>query len=158
MVNPQHLPSDGQRSPSVTPTPVKRSGLKWKFVLIVGGLGALLVIGALVGASTLSKDLNAVAFGVPSGFPVYPAAALVGVNETFSTSGTRVTASWEAAAPSATVESFYSERLNEAPWAITQKNPVDGTWEFRTNDGRVRGYLRLSGHGEQTRVDIVLLK
>ena len=100
MVNPQHLPSD-----------VKRSSLKWKFVLLVGGLGALLVIGALAGASTLSKNLNAGTFGVPSDFPVYPAAALVGVNET-----------------------------------------------FRTNDGRMRGYLRLSGHGEQTRIDIVLLK
>jgi len=63
-----------------------------KFVLLVGGLGALLVVGALAGASTLSKNLNAGTFGVPSDFPVYPAAALVGVNETFSTSGAATSA------------------------------------------------------------------
>ena len=35
---------------------------------------------------------------------------------------------------------------------------VDGTWEFRHTDGKIHGYIQLSGHGQQTRVDVLLLK
>ena len=57
-----------------------------------------------------------------------------------------------------TVTAFYSDRLNHEPWAVTAKNPVDGTWKFRRTDGKMTGLIRLSGHGQQTRIDVLLLK
>ena len=117
------------------------------------------MIGALVVLNSVSKGWNqGGAFGVPNDFPIYPNAALIGVNENFSPSGTRVTAAWEADAPLDRATAYCAERLNQGPWQITRKNPVDGTWEFRHSDGRIHGYIQLSGHGQQTRVDVLLLK
>ena len=69
-----------------------------------------------------------------------------------------VTAAWEADAPLDVVTAYYVERLDQGSWQITGKNTVDGTWEFRHTDGKIHGYIQLSGHGQQTRVDVLLLK
>ncbi len=136
-----------------------RSRIRWKRVLIISAVGALLVIGALSAVAWLGKANVAGTFGVPQDFPIYPMATLVGVRETVGTGGTRIDASWEADASLDTVTAFYSQRLNQAPWEITRKNTVDGIWEFRRTDGTVlRGYIQLSGHGQQTRIDVTLLK
>ena len=117
------------------------------------------MIGALLALNSLSKGWNqGGAFGVPQDFPIYPNATLSGVKETISTDGTRVTATWEADAPLDTVTAYYAERLDMGSWQITGKNAVDGTWEFRRTDGKIHGYIQLSGHGQQTRVDVLLLK
>ena len=138
--------------------PVRGSGIRWKFVLIIAAVGAFLVIAVLYGLSSLARINLSSTFGVPKDFPVYPAATLVGVRETMGTGGTRVDASWEASAPLDTVTAFYSQRLNQPPWKITRTNPVDGTWEFESTDGKTRGLIRLSGHGQQTRVDVSMQK
>jgi hypothetical protein len=128
-------------------------------VIIAGVTGGLLVIGALVALNSVTKGWNqGGAFGVPNDFPIYPNATMIGVNETFSPSGTRVTAAWEADAPLDAVTAYYAERLDQGPWQITRKNAVDGTWEFRHTDGKIRGYIQLSSHGQQTRVDVLLVK
>lgn len=159
MQNAQPWPPPPQPAVPGPPLQPRRSGIKWKFILIAGLAGAALVIGALLVMSSLAKGWNeGGAFGVPKDFPIYPNATLDGVNETFGTNGTRVTATWEADASLDTVTAFYAERLDQGSWQISRKNPVDGTWEFRSADGKIRGYIQLSGHGEQTRVDVLLLK
>jgi len=40
----------------------------------------------------------------------------------------------------------------------TAMNPIDGTWKFRRTDGKMTGLIRLSGHGQRTRIDILLNK
>jgi hypothetical protein len=128
-------------------------------ILIAAGLGALLILGGLTIASSLAKGWNVGGtFGVPQDFPIYSGAGLIGVNETFSPSGTSVSASWDADASLDTVTAFYSDRLNQQPWAITAMNPADGTWKFRRTDGKMTGLIRLSGHGQRTRIDILLEK
>jgi len=152
-------PSPVEPAGPVPPDQTRRAGIKWKFVIIAGVAGGLLVIGALLALNSLSKGWNqGGAFGVPQDFPIYPNATLSGVKETISTSGTRVTATWEADAPLDTVTAYYAERLDMGSWQITGKNAVDGTWEFRRTDGKIHGYIQLSGHGQQTRVDVLLLK
>ncbi len=117
------------------------------------------MIGGLAGANALAKGWNVGgAFGVPTDFPVYQGAALIGVKESISSDGTSVSASWDADASLETVTAFYSDRLNQEPWAVTAKNPVDGTWKFRRTDGKMTGLIRLSGHGQRTRIDILLNK
>ena len=116
-------------------------------------------MGGLALVGSLQKSLSAEGtFGLPQDFPIYPGAGLIGVNENFGTSGTTVNASWDADASLDTVTAFYSERLNQQPWAITAMNPKDGTWKFRRTDGKMTGLIRLSGHGQRTRVDILLLR
>lgn len=156
MVNPQPPQPPPQPTPAVGIA--RGSGIRWKFVLIIAAVGAFLVIGLLYGLSSLAKVNLSSTFGVPQDFPVYPAASLVGVRETMGTGGTRVDASWEANAPLDIVTAFYSQRLNQPPWKINRTNPVDGTWEFESTDGKTRGLIRLSGHGQQTRVDVSLQK
>lgn len=125
----------------------------------MGIIGGLLVVGGLALFDSVAKDWNtAGAFGVPKDFPIYPNATLAGVHENFGPGGTQVNASWEADASLDTVTGFYAEQLNSGSWQITRKNAVDGTWEFRHTDGKVRGLIQLSGHGQQTRVDVLLLK
>ena len=159
MRNPAPWPSPVQPAGPLPPDQPRRSGIKWKFVIVAGMAGGLLVIGALLALNSLSKGWNqGGAFGVPQDFPIYPSATLSGVKETVSTSGTRVTATWEADAPLDTVTAYYAERLDRGSWQITGTNAVDGTWEFRRTDGKIHGYIQLSGHGQQTRVDILLLK
>jgi len=89
-----------------------RAGIRWKRVLIISAVGALLVVGALSAAAWLGKANLAGTFGVPQDFPIYPTATLVGVRETVGTGGTRVDASWEADGSLDTVTAFYSQRLN----------------------------------------------
>jgi hypothetical protein len=128
-------------------------------IIIAGTVGGLLIIGGLAAANTVTKGWNtAGTFGVPQDFPIYPGAALIGVNEKFGSGGTSVNASWDADASLDTVTAFYSDRLNHDAWAVTAKNPVDGTWKFRRTDGKMTGLIRLSGHGQRTRIDILLLK
>ena len=122
-------------------------------------LGVVFVVGGFALLGSLAKGLDlASAFGVPKDFPVYPNAALVSVNENVSPSGTRVTAAWEADTPLDTATAYYADHLNQGSWQITGKNAVDGTWEFRHTDGKIHGFIQLSGHGQQTRVDVLLLK
>ena len=116
-------------------------------------------MGGLALAGSFAKGLEAGGtFGVPQDFPIYPGAGLIGVNETFGSSGTSVSASWDADASLDAVTAFYSSRLNQQPWAITAMNPTDGTWKFRHTDGKMSGLIRLSGHGQRTRIDILLVK
>lgn len=116
-------------------------------------------MGGLALLGSLGKGWNTGGtFGVPPDFPIYPGAGLIGVNENFGTSGTTVNASWDADASLDTVTAFYSARLNQQPWAITATNPIDGSWKFRRTDGKISGLIRLSGHGQRTRIDISLLK
>jgi hypothetical protein len=142
-----------------TPSPKRRARLNWKRISILTVLGTLLVVGGLALLGSVEKNLDVGgAFGVPKDFPVYPNAALSGVHENFSPSGTRVTAAWEADAPLDVVTGYYVERLDQGSWQITGKNTVEGTWEFRHTDGKIHGYIQLSGHGQRTRVDVLLLK
>ena len=128
-------------------------------MLVIAGIASLLVIGILYGLSALTKINLSKTFGVPQDFPVYPAATLIGVRETVGTNGTRVDVSWQAPATLDTVTALYTQGLNQAPWEITRTNRVDGTWEFNRTDGtRIRGIIQLSGHGQQTRVDVSMLK
>jgi hypothetical protein len=128
-------------------------------IAIVGTLGGLLIIGGLAAANAVTKGLSTGGmFGVPPDFPIYQGAALIGVNESIGSSGTSVNASWDADASLETVTAFYSDRLNQQPWAVTATNPVDGTWKFRRTDGKMTGLIRLSGHGQRTRIDILLIK
>ena len=116
-------------------------------------------MGGLALLGSVSKGLNTGGtFGVPPDFPIYPGAGLIGVNENFGSSGTTVNASWDADASLDTVTAFYVARLNQQPWAITATNAVDGSWKFRHTDGKISGIIRLSGHGQRTRIDISLLK
>lgn len=116
-------------------------------------------MGGLALVGSLGKGLSAGGtFGVPQDFPIYPGAGLIGVNENFSPSGTTVNASWDADASLDTVTAFYSARLNQQPWAVTAMNPTDGTWKFHRTDGKMTGLIRLSGHGQRTRIDVTLLK
>src|SRR6202035_581938 len=150
-------PSQGEPTPPVIRP--RRSGPNWIRIAIVGTVGGLLIGGgpALVGC--LGKGWNSGgSCGVPQDFPVYPGAGLIGVNENFGPSGTTVNASWDADASLDTVAAFYSARLNQQPWAVTATNPTDGTWKFRRTDGKMSGLIRLSGHGQTTRIDILLLK
>lgn len=157
MVNPQ--PPQPLQQPAPPVSKARGSGIRWKFVLLIAGVGALLVIGALYGLSALTKVNLAGTFGVPQDFPVYPAARLIGVRENVGTQGTRVDASWQAPDSLDTVTAFYVQRLNQAPWRITQTNRVNGTWEFERTDGtKTQGIIQLSGQGQQTRVDVTMLK
>lgn len=159
MQNPAPWPPPAQPAGPVPPDRVRRSGIKWRFVIIAGLTGGLLLIGALLVLNSVTQGWNrGSAFGVPTDFPIYPNATLIGVNESISTTGTRVTAAWEADAPLDVATSYYAERLDQGSWQITRKNTVNGIWEFRHTDGKIHGYIQLSGHGQQTRVDVLLLK
>ena len=150
-------PSQGEPTPAVIQP--RRSGPNWIRIAIVGTVGGLLIVGGLALVGSLGKGWNSGgSFGVPQDFPIYPGAGLIGVNENFSSSGTTVNASWDADASLDTVTAFYSARLNQQPWAITAMNANDGTWKFRRTDGKMSGLIRLSGHGQRTRIDILLLK
>ena|ERR1700731_758937 len=150
-------PSQGEPTPPVIRP--RRSGLNWARIAIVGIVGGLLIVGGLALLGSVSKGLNSGGtFGVPPDFPIYPGAGLIGVNENFGSSGTTVNASWDAGASLDTVTAFYVARLNQQPWAITATNPIDGSWKFRRTDGKMSGIIRLSGHGQRTRIDILLLK
>jgi hypothetical protein len=128
-------------------------------IAIAGTVGGLLIIGGLAAAASLTKGWNTGgAFGVPQDFPIYKGATLIGVKESIGSSGTSVSASWDADASVDTVTAFYADRLNQPPWAITAKNAIDGTWKFRRTDGKMTGLIQLSGHGQQTRIDILLVK
>jgi hypothetical protein len=159
MYAPSPAPSEGDRTlgpPSLRP---RRRGLNWIRITIVGTVGGLLIVGGLAAANSLAKGWNTGgAFGVPQDFPIYQGAALIGVKESIGSDGTSVSASWDADASLDTVTAFYSDRLNNQPWALTAKNPVDGTWKFRRTDGKMTGLIRLSGHGQRTRIDILLIK
>ena len=139
------------------PAAPRRRGLKWKFILIAGLVGAFLVIGALYGLSEITRNAAGI-FGVPSDLPVYPAATLVGVHENVSPGETRVDASWQADAALDAVTTFYSARLDNGQWQIVKKDPVTGIWEFRHADGKIRGLIELSAHGQETRIDVTLFK
>ena len=159
MDSPQPASSENQPIPIPPVVRPRRKRLNWIRIAIVGTLGGFLIIGGLALAGSVTKGWNAGGtFGVPQDFPIYPAAGLIGVKETFGTSGTSVSASWDADAPAATVTSFYSDRLNQQPWAVTEMNQNDGTWAFRRTDGKMTGLIRLSGHGQRTRIDILLQK
>lgn len=150
-------PSQGQPTPAVVRP--RRSGLNWIRIAMVGTIGGLLIVGGFALVGSLEKGWNGGgAFGVPKDFPLYPGAGLIGVKENFGTNGTSVSASWDADASLDTVTTFYSAQLNQPPWAITAMNAVDGTWKFRRTDGSMTGLIRLSGHGQRTRIDILLLK
>jgi hypothetical protein len=150
-------PSQGQPAPPVIRP--RRSGLNWIRIAIIGIVGGLLIVGGLALVGSLEKGLTAGGtFGIPPDFPIYPGAGLIGVNEHIGSSGTTVNASWEADASLDTVTAFYSAQLNQQPWAITATNPVDGTWKFRRTDSKMTGLIRLSGHGQRTRIDVLLLK
>ena len=159
MSSPLPVPSQGNPIPGPPLVRPRRKGPNWIRIAIVGTVGGLLVIGGLAGANALAKGWNVGgAFGVPTDFPVYQGAALIGVKESISSDGTSVSASWDADASLETVTGFYSDRLNQQPWAVTATNPVDGTWKFRRSDGTMTGLIRLSGHGQRTRIDILLNK
>jgi hypothetical protein len=81
---------------------------------------------------------------------------VVGVNENASPFGTIVIAIWDTDASLATVSAFYSTRLREQPWAITDTSAPDGTWVFQRTDGKMNGLIRLSGHGQGTRITVSL--
>lgn len=116
-------------------------------------------MGGLALVGSFEKGWNAGGtFGVPQDFPIYPSAGLIGVKESFGSSGTSVSASWDADASLDKVTAFYSNRLNQSPWAVTAINPTDGTWKFRRTDSKMTGLIQLSGHGQRTRIDILLLK
>ena len=128
-------------------------------IAIAGTVGGLLIVGGLAAANAAMNGVTTGGmFGVPQDFPIYPGSALLGVNESFGSNGTSVSASWDANASLDIVTVFYSDRLNQQPWAITSTNPVDGTWKFRRTDGKMTGLIRLSGHGQRTRIDILLEK
>jgi hypothetical protein len=128
-------------------------------IVIAGTVGGLLIVGGLAAANSLAKGWNTGgAFGIPKDFPIYQGAALIGVKESIGSNGTSVSASWDADASVDAVTAFYAARLNQPPWAITAKNPIDGTWKFRRTDGNTTGLIQLSGHGQQTRIDILLVK
>ena len=125
----------------------------------MGTVGGLLIVGGLALVGSLQMGWNAGGtFGVPQDFPIYPGAGLIGVNENIGPSGTTVNVSWDANAPLDTVTPFYSTRMNQQPWAVTAINSNDGTWKFRRTDGKTTGLIRLSGHGQRTRIDVLLLK
>jgi hypothetical protein len=125
----------------------------------VGTVGGLLIVGGLALVGSLGKGLSAGGtLGVPQDFPIYPGAGLIGVDENFSPSGTTVNASWDADASLDSVTAFYSTRLTQHPWVVTATNPIDGTWKYRRTDGKMSGLIRLSGHGQRTRIDVLLLK
>jgi hypothetical protein len=156
MYAPFPSPSPGTTPPVIRP---RRSGPNWIRIAIIGTLGGLLIVGGLAAANSLAKGWNTGgAFGVPADFPVYQGAALIGVKESISSDGTSVSASWDANASLDTVTAFYADRLNRPPWAITAKNPIDGMWKFRRTDGKMTGLIQLSGHGQRTRIDILLNK
>jgi hypothetical protein len=116
----------------------------------VGGL-------ALVGSLGKGPSAGGTS-GVPKDLPVYPGAGLIGVNENDTPVGTTLIASWDADASLDTVTAFYSTRLNQQPWAITDTNPPDWTWAFQRSDGKMDGLIRLSAHSSRTRIDVLLLK
>jgi hypothetical protein len=150
-------PAQGQPAPPVIRP--RRSGLNWIRIAIIGTVGGLLIVGGLALVGSLEKGLTAGStFGIPPDFPIYPGAGLIGVNEHIGSSGTTVNASWDADASLDRVTAFYSAQLNQQPWAITATNPVDGTWKVRRTDSNMTGLIRLSGHGQRTRIDVLLLK
>lgn len=157
MYAPFPAPIHGEPAPPVIRP--RRSGPNWIRIVIVGTVGGLLLVGGLALAGSLAKGWNAGStFGVPQDFPIYPGAGLIGVKETLGTNGTSVSASWDASASLDTVTAYYSDRLSQSPWAIVRKNATDGTWEFQRTDGKMRGLIQLSGHGQSTRIDILLNK
>ncbi len=159
MYSPLPAPSQGNPIPGSPIVRPRHKGPNWIRIAIVGTVGGLLVVGSLAAANSLAKGWNVGgAFGVPTDFPVYQGAALIGVKESISSDGTSVSASWDADASLDTVTGYYSDRLNQQPWAVTAKNPVDGTWTFRRSDSKMTGLIRLSGHGRRTRIDILLNK
>lgn len=132
----------------------RRSGLNWRRILLASGAGAALIIGALWVATTFFTGSNlGRVFGVPQDFPIYPGAGLVGVRENFGSNGSSVIASWEVDAPVDKVTAFYSDRLNQAPWTITQNNPSNGSIEFQRTNGKSRGIIQL--FGQVTSRDVV---
>jgi hypothetical protein len=152
------FPSPLSHNP-VSPVQPRRSGIKWKFVVLAGLAGAILVMGGLVTLGNAAKNWDmAGTFGVPKDLPVYPNATLIGVHENVTPGETRVDASWQADASLSSVAAFYAEELDIGSWQITKRDPVTGVWEFRHSDGKVRGLIQLSGHGQQTRIDVSLLK
>jgi hypothetical protein len=155
------FPSPSQGEPTAGPPVIRprRSGPNWIRITIVGTVGGFLIVGGLALVGSIEKGWNAGGtFGVPQDFPIYPGAGLIGVKENFGSSGTSVSASWDADASLDAVTAFYANRLNQPPWAVTAINPTDGTWKFRRTDGKMTGLIQLSGHGQQTRIDILLLK
>jgi hypothetical protein len=155
------LPAPSQGQPTGPPPVVRprRARLNWIRIAIVGTVGGLLIVGGLAAAASLSKGWNtASAFGVPQDFPVYKGARLIGVKENIASNGTSVSASWDADASVDAVTAFYEQRLNQQPWAVTAKNPIDGAWKFRRTDGKTAGIIQLSSHGQRTRIDILLVK
>ena len=159
MYSPLPSPSQGDPTPGLPGIRPQRKGLNWIRIAVVGTVGGLLIVGGLAAANSIVKGWNTGgAFGVPQDFPIYQGAALIGVNESIGSNGTSVSASWDADAPLDTVTAFYTNRLNLQPWAVTAMNPVDGTWKFRRTDDKMTGLIRLSGHGQRTRIDILLIK
>jgi len=157
MVNPS-LPANGPVPTSGSGKP-KSSRLNWRRVILVSVIGAAVILAALSVLGWLAKGSNlAGVFGLPSDFPVYPGADLVGVHENFGTNGTVVDASWEVNAPVDEVMAFYSQRLDESPWSLIRANAADGSIEFERSAGQGTGIIELYGHGQQTRVDIQLQK
>ena len=153
------FPSPAHGAPTPPAVRPHRSGPNWVRIAIVGIVGGLLIVGGLAFAGSLAKGWNAgSSFGVPQDFPIYPGAGLIGVKESFGSNGTSVSASWDATASLDTVTAYYADRLNQPPWTIIRKNPSDGTWEFQRTDGKMRGLIQLSGHGQRTRIDILLNK
>jgi hypothetical protein len=159
MYAPLPAPAQGDPTPGQPVIQPRRKGLNWIRIALAGTVGGLLIIGGLAAVGSVAKGWNtAGAFGVPGDFPIYQGAALIGVKESIGSSGTSVSASWDADGSLDTVTTFYSASLNQPPWAISAKNPVDGTWKFRRTDGKMSGLIRLSGHGQRTRIDILLNK
>ena len=153
------FPSPSQGTPTPPVIRPRRSGPNWIRIAVVGTLGGFLIVGGLALLGSFEKGWNAGGtFGVPQDFPIYPGAGLIGVKESFGTTGTSVSASWDATASLDTVNAYYSDQLSKPPWAIVRKNPTDGTWEFQRTDGKMRGLIQLSGHGQSTRIDILLNK
>jgi hypothetical protein len=154
----QPIPPGGEPGP-VAPLPVRRSGIRWKRIAILGVVGGLLLYGLLwITTSFFSGLSSGRGFGIPQDFPVYSGSTLVGWHKTVSTGGSSVSAAWEVSASADSVTAFYKERLNQAPWAITRANPADGSIEFKRIDGKGRGVIRLYSHGRQTRVEMLLLE
>lgn len=152
-------PPRAQSYPVPSATPPRRKRVNWLRVAIVGLLGGLLITGGLAALGGVGKGFNtAGAFGVPDDFPRYPAAIMLGVHENFTPGLTTVNASWDADASLDSVTAYYSTKLNQPPWTVTRMDTVDGTWAFRRTDGKMTGLIRLSGHGQRTRIDIRLEK
>jgi hypothetical protein len=116
-------------------------------------------VGGLALVGSLGKGLSAGGtLGVPKDLPIYPGAALIGVNENVTPIATIVNASWDADATLETVTAFYTARLNQQPWAINDMNDPNGTWAFQRTDGKMNGVIRLSANGQRTRINVLLLK